>query len=78
MSTLTCPKCASEMRSYERNGVTMFDLEGGEQPFALVRFELREHRGADVAQHESHQDQREQEGSHARLLSNNSAAYLNP
>jgi hypothetical protein len=30
--TLICPKCGSEMRSYERNGVSFLEnlLEGGE------------------------------------------------
>lgn len=39
MSVLTCPKCADDMRAYERNGVTV-DQCGGCRGIFLDRGEL--------------------------------------
>ncbi|HYN29328.1 MAG TPA: zf-TFIIB domain-containing protein [Dermatophilaceae bacterium] len=53
MSTLTCPKCGSEMRSYERNRVLVDQCNGCGGLF-LDRGELESLVLAENAWHESH------------------------
>jgi len=55
--TLSCPKCSSEMRSYERNGVTV-DQCGGCRGIFLDRGELEHLIDAENAHYEREQPQR--------------------
>ena len=52
MSTLTCPKCQSDMRSYERNGITV-DQCGDCRGIFLDRGELEHLIEADARAHSS-------------------------
>jgi len=55
--TLSCPKCGSEMRSYERNGVTV-DQCGGCRGVFLDRGELEHLIDAENSYYEREQQQR--------------------
>ena len=59
--TLICPKCGSEMRSYERNGVTI-DQCGGCRGVSLDRGELEHLVDAESSFYEREQKQQRPEG----------------
>jgi uncharacterized protein len=65
--TLTCPKCGSEMRSYERNGVVVDQCTGCRGIF-LDRGELERLVDAEGAYYERSQSQprREEQGDRPR------------
>jgi uncharacterized protein len=65
--TLTCPKCGSEMRSYERNGVLVDQCTGCRGIF-LDRGELERLVDAEGAYYERDQSQprREEQGDRPR------------
>lgn len=59
MSVLTCPKCTADMRSYERNGVTV-DQCGDCRGIFLDRGELERLIDAEAAFHSNQEPQREE------------------
>lgn len=63
---LSCPKCGSEMRSYERNGVTVDQCAGCRGIF-LDRGELERLIDAEGAHYErEYSERREEKGGHKR------------
>jgi uncharacterized protein len=63
--TLVCPKCGSDMRSYERNGVMVDQCTGCRGVF-LDRGELERLVDAEGSHYEREFDRRREEESHGR------------
>ena len=63
--TLVCPKCGSDMRSYERNGVVVDQCTGCKGIF-LDRGELEKLIAAEGSHYEREHSQRRDDESHGR------------
>jgi Zn-finger nucleic acid-binding protein len=74
-ATLTCPKCGSEMRSYERNGVLVDQCTGCRGIF-LDRGELERLVDAEGSYYESEQSKPRQESQGDRPRKSRKRSFL--